>query len=73
MVLKRLYERHLSTNMGFPTFATTLNSFIDIIHSTENKRLLKKVRRLSTGAPNNGFLLNALKPLFKLSRVLLDL
>ena len=22
---------------GFPTFAITLNSFIDIIHSTENK------------------------------------
>ena len=22
---------------GFPTFATTLNSFINIIHSTENK------------------------------------
>ena len=22
---------------GFPTFATTLNSFIGIIHSTENK------------------------------------
>ena len=29
---------------GFPAFATTLNSFIDIIHSTEI-RLLKKVRR----------------------------
>ena len=24
---------------GFPTFATTLNSFIDIIHSTENKAI----------------------------------
>ena len=23
----------------FPTFATTLNSFIDIIHSTENKAI----------------------------------
>ena len=28
---------------GFPTFTTTLNSFIDIIHSTENKA--KKVGR----------------------------
>ena len=24
---------------GFPTFATTLNSFIDIIYSTENKAI----------------------------------
>ena len=24
---------------GFPTFATTLNSFIDIIHSTENRAI----------------------------------
>ena len=24
---------------GFPTFATTLNSFINIIHSTENKAI----------------------------------
>ena len=24
---------------GFPTFTTTLNSFIDIIHSTENKAI----------------------------------
>ena len=24
---------------GFPTFATTLSSFIDIIHSTENKAI----------------------------------
>ena len=24
---------------GFPRFATTLNSFIDIIHSTENKAI----------------------------------
>ena len=24
---------------GFPTFATTLNSFTDIIHSTENKAI----------------------------------
>ena len=24
---------------GFPTFVTTLNSFIDIIHSTENKAI----------------------------------
>ena len=24
---------------GFPTFATTLNIFIDIIHSTENKAI----------------------------------
>ena len=24
---------------GFPTFAITLNSFIDIIHSTENKAI----------------------------------
>ena len=23
---------------GFPTFATTLNSFIDIVHSTENNK-----------------------------------
>ena len=26
---------------GFPTFATTVNSFIDIIHSTENKAINK--------------------------------
>ena len=25
---------------GFPTFAATLNSFIDIIHSTENKAVI---------------------------------
>ena len=30
-------------------------------------------KRKSTGAPNNGFLLNTLKNLFSLSRVLLDL
>ena len=24
---------------GFPTFATSLNSFIDIIYSTENKAI----------------------------------
>ena len=26
---------------GFPTFATALNSFIDIIHSTENKAIME--------------------------------
>ena len=26
---------------GFPAFATTLNSFINIIHSTENKTIKK--------------------------------
>ena len=27
---------------GFPTFATTLNGFIDIIHSTENKAIKRR-------------------------------
>ena len=29
----------LLQRVGFPTFAITLNSFIDIIHSTENKAI----------------------------------
>ena len=50
--------------------------YIDIddehtVHHIFNKGCLKGA--LISGAPNNGFLLNALKTLFRVSRVLLDL
>ena len=32
----------------FPTFATTLNSFIDIIHSTENKTIKEGMTSLNS-------------------------
>ena len=41
------------------------------VHHIFSKGCLKGV--LILGAPNNGFLINALKTLFRLSRVLLDL
>ena len=31
----------------FPTFATTLNSFIDIIHSTENKAIKEGMKSVN--------------------------
>ena len=34
-----LWNATLLQRVGFPTTATTLNSFIDIIHSTENKAI----------------------------------
>ena len=33
---------------GFPTFDTTLNSFIDIIHSTENKAIKKGTKPVNS-------------------------
>ena len=41
------------------------------MHTSKGSR--KYSHRRETGAPNDGFLLNALKTLFRLSRVLLDL
>jgi len=33
------YKAPAQKRGGFPTFATTINSFIDIIHSTKNKAI----------------------------------
>ena len=51
-------------------FSSNIHLIVITLSQKNDKR--KKRNRNQTGAPNDGFLLNALKTLFSLSRVLLD-
>ena len=45
---------------GFATFATTLNSFIDIIHSTENKAVKEGTTSINSNCKSSHVVFNFL-------------